>query len=651
MFLKLAKISYDPVVGYAAEELKRCLEAMDPSVEVLLLTYPNWREDVKDALWLGIDPKFAEALPAVADPELDDAIAIETDGLTGFITGANPRAVLIAAYRFLRELGAAWVRPGKDGELLPCCDLKSRSVSIKELPSCRHRGVCIEGAVALGDVCEMIEWMPRVGMNAYFNQFMIPATFYERWYEHYLNPTMPPFMIDNADVEGMRDTTVFEMKRRGLLYHAAGHGWTCEPFGISGTGWDADRKHDVPEESKQFLALVNGKRGLWQNVPLNTNLCYSNPEVQRRMSDAVADYCADRPEVDYVHVWLADGFNNHCECENCVKKRPADWYIDILNLIDEKMTARGLKAKVVFLMYFDLYWPPVESKLKNPGRFVLMFAPITRTYSHSLGEAGEMDADSLPPYVRNKCGMPRSVEENLCWLREWQKFFPGDCFDYDYHYMWDHLRDVAHMSMNRVLFDDMKAMGKLGMNGMVSCQNQRVWMPSGFGMAAMAEALWDKDADYGETADRYFAAAFGQDGSLTRDYLEQLSENMVPAYFRREVEAAGDEDKAELLGKFAKARALMQAFSPVIARNAGCGCLDAVQRRSWEYLELHRQFCEVLVGMVEQLVTGDVEKAKGHFQRACRWLQDHEPALRDVFDVYEFQATVGRMFQKPGIIF
>ena len=68
MILKLARISYDAVVAYAAEELKRCLEIMDPSVQVLTLTYPAWREDVKDALWIGMDPALPVSLPEVEDP-------------------------------------------------------------------------------------------------------------------------------------------------------------------------------------------------------------------------------------------------------------------------------------------------------------------------------------------------------------------------------------------------------------------------------------------------------------------------------------------------------------------------------------------------------------------------------------------------------
>ena len=142
--LKIARISYDPVISYAAEELKRCLEIMDPSQPVLLLTYPTYRSDLKEALWVGMDPAFAGAVPEVPVAELDDAIAIEVEGGCGFITGANPRAVLIAVYRYLRALGAAWVRPGRDGEVLPSCDVRRRTVSIRETPSCRHRGICIE---------------------------------------------------------------------------------------------------------------------------------------------------------------------------------------------------------------------------------------------------------------------------------------------------------------------------------------------------------------------------------------------------------------------------------------------------------------------------------------------------------------------------
>ena len=53
----------------------------------------------------------------------------------------------------------------------------------------------------------------------------------------------------------------------------------------------------------------------------------------------------------------------------------------LLNEIDERLTALGLDTRLAFLIYFELLWPPVTQHLKNPDRFILMFAPITRTYT------------------------------------------------------------------------------------------------------------------------------------------------------------------------------------------------------------------------------------------------------------------------------
>ena len=635
MNLNIARIGRDPVIAYAAEELKRCLTQMDPSLDILLLTFPQWRADLKDALWIGMDPAFAGEIPPVKEPALDDAIAMDVDGGFGYITGANPRAVLIAAFRYLRELGAMWVRP-KDGEYLPSCDVKSQKVLVKEVPASRHRGVCIEGSVSAEHVLDMIDWLPRVGMNAYFNQFWVPATFYARWYE----TQRENYTLERAVAEGIRDTAITEIKKRGLLYHATGHGWTCEPFGIEGSGWDADKVYNISDETREFLALTKGKRQLWNNIPLNTNLCYSNPKVREIIGKSVADYCEAMPEVDYLHVWLADDRNNHCECENCTKKRPSDWYVLLLNAIDAALTARGIQTKVVFLMYNELYWPPVEDALVNPDRFVLMFAPISRTYSHSLAEAGDYNEADLPEFQYNNNGVARSVEENMCWLRQWQKVFKGDSFDFDYHYMWDQHLDIAHMSMNKVLFDDMQAMEKMGLNGMVSCQNQRAWIPSGFGMYAMAQGLWDNQADFGATEDTYFSAAFGKNGKAACDYLETLSKLFMPSYLRREMDVVCP----EVAESVSKIPAHIAAFKETMEKNMACSCLTPMQRRSWEYLNYHSQYCLLLAEAIKFRAEGKPEEAKKAFEAFAACLEEVHSHCSDVMDLQVMRGTLAQFF-------
>ena len=638
MLWKIAKAGYEPAVAFAAEELIRCLRKMDETVEAALLAFPGYDPEISNVLWLGVCPEIAAG---VADPKLDDAYDIRVENGTGAIRGSNPRSVLMGVYRFLRELGCAWVRPGADGEIIPGRDTAGIRVCLADKASYRHRGICIEGAVGYEHVSDMIDWLPKMGYNAWFNQFNNPVAFYDRWYTHDGNPLLPREDVSSRLIEGLRDQSVAELKKRGLLYHVAGHGWTCEPFGIPGKAWTVlDDK--LPEETLQYLAQVNGKRELWGGIPLNTNLCYSNPKVRETVARAVAERCQAVPQIDIVQVWLADGVNNHCECENCVKMRPADWYVMLLNEIDEELTRRNLPAKVVFLIYVDLLWEPRQLKLNNPDRFILMFAPITRTYSGSIADAPEFDEDKLPPYERNRLQFPSSVSENLAWLRRWQKGFSGDGFDFDYHFMWDHFLDPGYYEMAKILFRDMQSLHKVGLNGMVSCQNQRVFFPSGLGMTAMAAALWNEEADFEEVAKDYFRAAFGEEGEKVRAYMQALSDAFDPVYLRGEKGTVNRDAAAKL----AEVPAILAAHRQLIGEKAADGGLPAGIRASWGYLLRHGELCVPVAKAFREKAEGNMDAAEAELETAIDYARKHEMELQHVFDVCEFQYTMKRYLRK-----
>ena len=212
MLIKIARASFDPVIAYAASELKRCLAAMDPAAEICILAFSAYKPELDDVLWLGVCP---EVSAMVADPVFDDGFLAEIRHGRGAIRGTNARSVLLGVYRVLTALGCAWIRPGKDGEILPARSLDNFDVSMREFPSYRHRAVCIEGAVNADHVMDMIEWLPRVGMNAYYNQFHNPVTFYDRWYRHLQNPALKPESMSSAEIEGLRDASVEAIKSRG----------------------------------------------------------------------------------------------------------------------------------------------------------------------------------------------------------------------------------------------------------------------------------------------------------------------------------------------------------------------------------------------------------------------------------------------------
>ncbi len=596
--LLLGQMTDHPTVSFAVSEIKRILNLMDPSLEIELINRLYNTED--DVLWVG-------------PTDIKDTVKIDVQGSKGIITGFDTCSVLIAAYRFLKELGCRFVRPGKDGERIPVKKIEQLSVSVAETASYPHRGVCIEGSVTYDNVLEMIDFLPKVGMNEYFIQFMVPTEFFARWYEHRGSTVLKPVWTGDYDarsiVAEMTLSLEKEIKKRSLRYHKAGHGWTCEPFGISGEGWDKDDTV-LTDEQLGVLALVNGKRELWGGVALNTNLCYSNDGVRNKVTDAITEYAEANPHIDVIHFWLADDFNNHCECESCIKKRPADWYFKILNELDEKMTARGIDTKIVFLIYVDLLWEPETERLNNPDRFILMFAPITRNYGQNYGDFLTYDGE-LPPYVRNRLQMPASLAQNIEHLRSWQSLFKGDSFDFDYHLMWAHVGDIGYEKCAQNLFNDMKDLSKIGLGGMVSCQIQRCFYPTALPFLSMAAALWDMDADFDELADDYYKTVFGDKAASVREAMKALSdschmyENTTPIW---------DEAKA------------------VEARNM----LDAVNEGT--ELDIYTQYLDLVFSLFRTLDSNDKNAILKARTELFEWLWQNETALQPRLDA---QNTVG----------
>lgn len=630
MKLILSRIGYHATTCFAVNEMEKYLRKIDPTLFIEKRIYNFYDPEIKGVLWIGLDG-------SVAASDLDE-IRINMESGCGIVTGSSERAVLIAVYRVLQELGCRFLHPGETGEVIPArrlqgCDL---CIQLQEKASYRHRSVCIEGAVSYEHVYNMIDWLPKVGMCGYFMQFHTPSIFFKRFYNRSEHIDIDVTPVDDDDVDHLWVGLEEEIIKRGLDYHATGHGWTCEPFGIHATGWDA-YEGELPEETKACLAMLDGKRELWGNVALNTNLCYSQRAVRDKMTDAIVAYSQKHPAMDFLHFWLADGKNNHCECEECSKKLPSDYYVMMLNELDEKLTAAGLNTRIVCLIYIDLLWAPQSEKIKNPERFVLMFAPITRTYTSSLVDADYSNPVKLMPYERNRLVYPKSVAENIARLECWQKEqLDGDSFDFDYHLMWDHYLDPGYYECARILHKDVENLDKIGLHGMVSCQLQRTAFPTGLPMYAMAKGLWDKNSTFEDICEEYFTAAFGEDGKNVERYLSTLSELFDPAYFRgeKEVNPAAIEQKLlrakEVIADFAKKQLSVKA-----ERNA-----------SWKYLKHHAEladeYANMLMAYVGTHVTEDgKEQARKNLQKM---MHKKEPVLHTVFDPTMFQNTVYRRY-------
>lgn len=88
------KITPNPTVDFAAEELKKYIRMMSPGTSVTITA----NRDATDGFRLGLMQDFGLDVSDAADCKLDDVIYVDTDKSGGIIAGSNPRSVLIAVY-------------------------------------------------------------------------------------------------------------------------------------------------------------------------------------------------------------------------------------------------------------------------------------------------------------------------------------------------------------------------------------------------------------------------------------------------------------------------------------------------------------------------------------------------------------------------
>ena len=606
----ITRIGSHQTVCMAADELKRYLNALDPEALVDVRIYDAYDANLPKLLWVGLDEQLDKKVLPVENKAYDDAICIDVRDFSGIITGANERAVLIAAYRFLKELGIRWLCPGKFGEVIPARNLDACEVHISEVPSFRHRTMCIEGANSYEHVCDMIDWMPKMGMNSYYFQLFIPSIFFSRWYSHERNERLGKEPFTYEDACKTHQKLLEDTKRRSMMVQAGGHGWTSKILGYNPGDWDYLDESTLLAEDLEMLAMIDGKRGLRGNSPTNTQLCYSNPRVISFIVKEVADYCEAHPEADIFHMTLADQRNNFCECEKCRPFRPADIYVKVLNAIDEEMTARNIPAKIVISAYNDTSWAPLTESFRNPHRFLLLFAPITRRFTDSYAD---VDLDNLPeeewPFELNKLVMPRQNTPIVKVMKGWDDFKVYDRLINDYHY-WSttFISDIGGFKIADTMSRDIKTFKSLDLNGYISCQVQRYSFPTGVPMQVMADTLWNENASFDEIAEDHLRTAFGKHYQDVRTYLETLS-NLAAYWVKNEEPDVMVDEKRKTDNE--KGLEVIAQYRPLFTKLYEAGKFENnTQRYFWRFLMKHLELSELVLKLQVRKFSGESPKER-----------------------------------------
>ena len=557
---------------------------------------------------------------------LDDAIALVPKGGVLYLAGSNARSVLFAAYRLLEEMGAVFLRPGPEGEVLPKrATLPLPKQPIREKASYRHRGICIEGAPQLEHVLELLDWMAKKKMNSFQLQFRHAGVF---WRRGYASPEMDAATratkLSEEDCLALDDRVIARMQEYGMVLHRVGHGWTSAAAGYGGTDWEQTKA--APRGArKDWLAQVKGRRELWHGVAINTELCYSNAEARRALVEEVVTYAKQHCEVHALHVWMSDSYNNKCECAECRGKTPSDWYAIVVNEIAERLQAEKLPTRIVFLGYVDLVWPPAETTI-TADNVIFMYAPITRCFQHALDDpkCDEELSRGLPEL--NKCRLPSTNRMYAEIAQAWKKQKLPDSFLFDYHQMWAVWLDGMGRDIGTVMAQDMKDLRDLGIGGFISCQCVRAFYPLPYMANAMADMLWDRGRQIRAHRRAIMSAGFGKHADEVERYFTRMVRAFKAGGEYEHKSALGDRSPAgrrKLMEMASEAEEARRRFSALARSERG------VVRRSLELLAIHaehvRLIAEARVAGIAKNKSALKSMRGGYEKRLPVILRDYSP--------------------------
>ena len=593
---KIYKITSNHTVDFAAEELKKYLRMMMPRCGEIAIEYnPN----ATDGFRLGLMQDFGLSTDEAENTELDDIIHIDTDECGGIIAGSNPRSVLLAVYRYLTINGCRWLFPGVDGEFIPIKAIEP--TSFHKMADSRYRGQCNEGGENQAMMMEEIDFTPKIGLNIFMIEFDIPKIYYNRYYDHVgNNKAREPEPITADTVLQWKRQCEAEISKRGLQFHDMGHGWTAEPFGITTVeGW-AGGDATIPEESRDFVAMLDGKRELYGGVGLNTNFCMSNAKARSIVVKSIVDYAEASTNVDYLHVWLADAHNNHCECDECRKKTPSDWYVMLMNELDEELTKRELSTRVVFICYVDTTWAPKTETIKNPERFSLLVAAISRNYSQSVAPNLDTSSVKLTEFNLNKNELPSTVNEYVAHAKEWLRMTRTPAFVYEYHFWDPQFRDLGVLDSSNMIFNDVNGYRENGFGGIVEDGSQRSFFPTGLGFRTYADTLFDKSVKFDDIVADHFSHAYGEDWRTVMEFYREMGEAIDYRYLLGFMGNPNGDSRwynPELIASFEKVPDIVEKYRPFIEAHKNMP--HRAQTVSYRVL---RKFLDYCVGFAEVLV-------------------------------------------------
>jgi hypothetical protein len=278
--------------------------------------------------------------------------------------------------------------------------------------------------------------------------------------------------------------------------------------------------------------------------------------------------------------------------------------------------------RIAFISYSDLLWPPgADAPRLSTDRFVFVYANTRGEFDHTL--ESQTQAAALPPYVRNQVADTAGPGVFRAFRDAWGAYFNGDGMLYDYH-LFSHRQVWMQEQLARVVHRDVQLLQSLGFNGLISCQPQRAFFPTGLPMYTMGQMLWMSDQEFESLAGDYYYAAFGADGARCGEAVKVIGERLAEAM-------DAQRPREQSLHALARLEVLLAELTRLVERNTSLP--DPCQGRSWRIMGRYVQCVRALAAVVQAMLQtpGDAPRLWQEARRIFEAVERDEHAIFDVW--------------------
>ncbi len=475
--------------------------------------------------------------------KFNDSFSLKSENGRLYIRGSNPRSVLYGIFDYLRYFGFDFLYPGKEGEIIP--ENPAFTIDGFDCQSSadrQFRGIAASpNADNLQQGYDLIRFLVQNKYNIYFMEGFDTERPGDKYsvidgvhpLQHVEHSLKGKSWEERKEIALKKKTAVDYARKYGMLIERGGHGWN---YGVP--EHYAARHGLSPEEGRDILR-AKGKVNEQALVAVSTwfQICLCREEIREIYAEHILDYLrAHHHEMDIAAIWLGDGYDNKCQCEECLKMPFSNWYMDIFRRVALKAQKELPNLTLECIMYFETLEPPTSNYLEGLDNVILNLAVWRHCYFHALDDCECRLPGWIPDY-RNNCSHDDANDmriinyDHYTAYAAWRKVIGEDypCLLFNYI---THLQepDRHFMSYNmKHLTAYFRDFDRLNINGMVDCQCHCSWdKPANLQLYGAGRMLWNKnDDDPEKIREKLFSMLFRERSKEVTAYCDKMHDLLI----------------------------------------------------------------------------------------------------------------------------